>query len=121
VGSMGHAPDGQQYVCLLTGELIWQRDTASEVRPALQNAGGLATLGNLIANTSSERIRLKVPDLLNSIVSFQLCAANGAHAALSECSGAALSAWTQLHIVDFAKLGSVLPPAGPGADTPPDV
>ncbi|KAJ9529228.1 hypothetical protein QJQ45_007907 [Haematococcus lacustris] len=41
------------------GELIWQRDTASDFRPVLQAQGGLAVLGTLVSSTSSEPIRLK--------------------------------------------------------------
>ncbi len=42
------------------GELIWQRDTSSEVRPVLLEKGGMRALATLIAQTPSERVRLKV-------------------------------------------------------------
>jgi hypothetical protein len=42
------------------GELIWQRDTASEVRPVLLQTGGMRALARLLQGTGSERVRLKV-------------------------------------------------------------
>jgi hypothetical protein len=45
---------------LITGELIWQRDTSSEVRPVLLDLGGMRSLARLLQNTPSERVRLKV-------------------------------------------------------------
>lgn len=41
------------------GELIWQRDTASEVRPVLHSCGGPQVLTKLVATTPSERVRLR--------------------------------------------------------------
>lgn len=44
---------------MCTGELVWHRDTASEVRPVFLESNGLVAVAELVANTRSERVRLK--------------------------------------------------------------